>query len=84
MCDKAIEKIAYLKDSDPNLYKVVHQRIELENIAHLYKIYDLYGKENSKPFNDDTLSAYKQRIREISLITPSLQYSGKPLYELVG
>ena len=84
MCDKAIEKIAYLKESDPTLYKVVHQRIELENIAHLYKIYDLYGKENSKPFNDDTLSAYKQRIREISLITPSLQYSGKPLYMLVG
>ncbi|MBE5733528.1 MAG: DUF4838 domain-containing protein [Clostridiales bacterium] len=84
MCDKAIEKIAYLKESDPTLYKVVHQRIELENIAHLYKIYDLYGKENERPFNDDTLSAYKQRIREISLITPSLQYNGKPLYALVG
>jgi hypothetical protein len=82
MCDSAIDAISYLKDTDPNLYKVVHQRIELENIAHLYKIVDLYGSESAKPFNEQQLVEYKQRIREIGLLAPSLKYNGKPLYEV--
>lgn len=82
MCDSALDAIAYLENTDPNLYKVVHQRIELENIAHLYKIVDLYGSESAKPFTDQQLAEYKQRIREIGLLAPSLKYGGKPLYEV--
>ena len=82
MCDKALEKIAYLEQKDANLYKVVHQRIELETIAHLYKIIDLYGGAAIRPFNDQTLADYKQRMREIGLLAPDLEYAGKPLYEV--
>ena len=81
-CDRALEKIEYLEEKDANLYKVVHQRIELENIAHLYKIVDLYGTSSVRPFNNDTLTMYKQRIREIGLLAPSLMYNGDPLYEV--
>lgn len=81
-CDVALEKIAYLEQTDPNLYKVVHQRIELETVAHLYKIVDLYGGKSERPFDNETLASYKQRIREIGLLAPSLKYLGKPLYEV--
>ncbi|MBQ3220164.1 MAG: DUF4838 domain-containing protein, partial [Clostridia bacterium] len=81
-CDRALEKIEYLEEKDANLYKVVHQRIELENIAHLYKIVELYGTSSVRPFNNDTLTMYKQRIREIGLLAPSLMYNGDPLYEV--
>lgn len=83
-CDKAIDKISYLEQTNPNLYKVIHQRIELENVAHLFKIVDLYGSDVEKPFNNSTLSGYIQRIKEIGKLAPTLKYNGKPLYELVG
>ena len=82
MCDEALSQIAYLEATDTNLYKAVHQRIELETIAHLYKIVDLYGSATARPFNEAQLAAYKQRMREIGLLAPSLKYSGKPLYEV--
>ncbi len=81
-CDKALSQIAYLEETDENLYKVVHQHIELETVAHLYKIVDLYGNVTAKPFNDAQLAAYKQRIREIGQLAPALEYNGKPLYEV--
>ena len=81
-CDKAIEKISYIEQTDPNLYKVVRQRIELETVAHLYKIVDLYGGKSDRPFDNETLANYKQRIREIGQLAPSLKYLGKPLYEV--
>lgn len=82
MCDAALDKIAYIEVENADLYKVVHQRIELETIAHLYKIVDLYGGATMKPFTEETLAGYKQRIRNIGLLAPDLMYAGKPLYEV--
>ena len=82
MCDKAIDEISYLEATNANLYKVVHQRIELETIAHLYKIITLYGNSVAKPFSEGQLTEYKQRMRDIGLLAPSLKYARKPLYEV--
>lgn len=80
-CDVALKEVEHLKNTDPTLHKVVSQRINIEKAAHLYKAISQYGNSDVRPFTQEQLLKYKSNLYEIGIITPSLKYSGKPLYE---
>jgi hypothetical protein len=82
-CDQALLQIESLKEIDSTLYTIVHQRIEIETAAHLYKIIRLYGGKNAKPFSDVKLAEYKDRIRAIGVLSPGLRVEGVAVTDIV-
>lgn len=83
MCDQAIEQIEPLKEIDSTLYTIIHQRIEIETAAHLYKIIRLYGGKNAKPFSNVKLAEYKDRIRSIGVLSPGLRVEGISVKDVI-
>ena len=46
MFDKALSEIAFLKETDPDLYKTLEERIRLDSISLRYLCISLYGEES--------------------------------------
>jgi hypothetical protein len=78
-CDKAIDQIEYLKNTNPTEYTLAKQRIEIEAAAHLFRITDLYGSSSSRPFSESLLAEYKTRMRAIGSLSPNLKIEGVAL-----
>ncbi len=72
-CDKAISEIEPFKEKDENLYNVIKQRIEMEAAAQLYRIIELYGSTEIRPFSNSVLQQYKLRLKEIGTVCPLMK-----------
>ena len=64
--DQAIADIDYLKYTDPDMYDVIKDRIDSESVSFLYAIFNIYGPEVSRPFSDEDLKMWKERLRPIA------------------
>ena len=83
LCDQAIEDISSLKETDPSLYTIVKQRIEIEASAHIYRIINLYGGKTAKPFSKSVLNGLKERIRSAGELSPGLKIAGVAVKDIV-
>ena len=83
LCDQAIEDISSLKETDPSLYTIVKQRIEIEASAHIYRIINLYGGKTAKPFSKSVLNGLKERIRSAGELSPGLRIAGVAVKDIV-
>ena len=63
---KAVKTNDYLKEEDPALYTVLTHRIELEAVAPLYTMIDLYSASSPREYNDEQLAIYKAELAEIT------------------
>jgi hypothetical protein len=59
LIDKALEDIAFYKESDPMLYDQIAKNIELEGIQYMYILMDLHGNTLSK----ETRQGYIDRLK---------------------
>jgi hypothetical protein len=59
LIDKALEDIAFYKESDPMLYDQIAKNIELEGIQYMYTLMDLHGNTLSK----ETRQGYIDRLK---------------------
>ena len=64
--DKALADIEHYKESDPNLYAVVKDRIDCESVFPLFAIFEIHAKELVRPFSDDELLMWKARLEPIA------------------
>lgn len=67
MIDQAIIDIEIYKNSNPDLYNAVKDRIEIASSQFLGVIFDIYGESVDPPFDEQTRADYKNRL--ISILT---------------
>lgn len=63
--DKALEEIAYLKETDAALYNAYSFNIKLERISPLYIMYSLYDGQ----LTDEDSAAYKKTLKDDLILT---------------
>lgn len=61
-CDKAEEKIAALKESNPEQYEMYHNHISGEKLSFLYLFVECYSYNTS----EDIINAYKAEFKQIA------------------
>ena len=66
MLDKALADIEHYKESDPNLYAVVKDRIDCESVFPLFAIFEIHAGELVRPFSDEELVMWKARLEPIA------------------
>jgi hypothetical protein len=59
LANKALEEIAFYKESDPKLYDQIAKNIELEGIQYMYILLDLHGNTLAK----ETREGYIDRLK---------------------
>ena len=70
MFDKAIEAVEVYKETDYNRYLLCKDRIDLESVASLYALIQIYEDE----IDVVTLDKYKNRLYDILVLYPELKY----------
>ena len=64
--DQALADIDHYAVTDPDLYDVVKDRIDLESVSFLYAIFNIYAPQVSRPFSDEDLQMWKARLKPIA------------------
>lgn len=73
LCDKALSEIDHYRLTNPNLYLVIKDRIDLESMTPLYVILEHYGKTTgTNRLSMNKYQEYKLRLYDISIQYPQM------------
>ncbi len=74
-CERAVEAIQEVELTDPELYKVMVQRIRKEAIAPLYNILKLHASSTPRELNDEQIAVFKSKLFDIVQHYPKMKAS---------
>ncbi len=77
--EKALSEIEILKQTSPNEYELVRQRINTEYVAPLYLTLSFYGSKDVRPFSNEKKLEYKQKLTAIAEDMYFLCYESNPV-----
>lgn len=77
--EKALSEIEILKQTSPNEYELVRQRINTEYVAPLYLALSFYGSKEVRPFSNETKLEYKSKLTAIAEDMYFLCYEANPI-----
>ncbi len=76
---QALSEIEVLKETSPQEYELVRQRINTEYVAPLYLTLSFYGSNEIRPFNNEKKQEYKSALIEIASTMYFLCYESNPI-----
>ena len=77
--EQALSEIEVLKQTSPNEYEIVRQRINTEYVAPLYLTLSFYGSKDVRPFSNEKKLEYKQKLTAIAEDMYFLCYESNPI-----
>ena len=77
--EKALQEIEVLKETNPNEYELVRQRINTEYVSPLYLTLSFYGGREVRPFNNEKKLEYKEKLISIAEDMYFLCYESNPI-----
>ena len=77
--EQALSEIEVLKETSPQEYELVRQRINTEFVAPLYLTLSFYGSKDIKPFSNTKKLEYKSKLTEIASTMYFLCYESNPV-----
>ena len=79
MYEKALSEIEVLKQTSPQEYELVRQRINTEYVAPLYLTLSFYGGKEVRPFSNEKKLEYKAKLTAIAETMHFLCYESNPI-----
>jgi hypothetical protein len=77
--EQALFEIEVLKETNPQEYELVRQRINTEYVAPLYLTLSFYGSKDIRPFSNTKKLEYKSKLTEIASTMYFLCYESNPI-----